>query len=684
VAVSPEQAKALALAAARKRQAGAGPGTNESRSMLSQVGHDAAYAGGQLYKGAMTAITLPIDMLGGVINYLETKTQGPSYEVTIDGKKYTRQRGSAPTAAETVDAPLRAAGVPVDPENRTEEVLGSVYRSVGGAATGIGVGAGMAGAASPVVSGVGRTLAANPVLQTTSAVTGALSAEGAKEMGAGPGGQIVAGLAGAVAPSVVAAGTQALTRGAFRGGQQGRQRVADNINTFRTAGTTPTVGQATEGRVARGAESLMSRTPGGAGTIASRAESQADEVGAALEQRAQALVGRSTSAEQTGRQIEQAVSGSGGFVERFRATQKTLYDELDNHIAPTTPVSVSNTRAQLQALAAPVPGAAETAKRLANPRIASLAEGLELDAGTTGAIPYEALRTIRTRIGTELESGLVSDVPAAQWKRLYGAISEDLKAAATTPQAMAAWRRADNYTRAGMQRIEAIESVLNRNGGPEAIFRAATSGTREGASTLRSVMQSVDDEGQRMITATVLRRLGRAKDGVQGELGDRFSSETFLTNWSGLSTEAKRTLFNRYGDKFRSDMDQVAKFAANLRQGSQVFRNPSGTGQATVQASAATAFVGSLVLGHFGVAGTVAGGVLGANLTSRLMTNQNFVKWLAQSTKVPAGNYPAMVNRLAQEARSSGDMDLARAVALLEQQQPNNGGDQGEREQQGQ
>lgn len=653
----------------------------ERRSFLKQLGHDAGYLAGKLSEGAMTTVTLPLDALGGVINYLETKTQGPTYEVTINGQKVTRQRGQTPNASQTFSAGLEQAGVPIRPENRTEEVLGSVYRSVGGAATSMGIGGAMTGAANPVVSGVGRTLAANPGIQTASAVTGALGSETAKEMGYGPGGQLVGGLIGAAVPPLAAAGTQEVTRRLFRGGEQGRQTVEGNLDTFSRAGTTPTVGQATESRIARSAESGLSRIPGSAGRMAEVAENQADDVGAQLEQQAQALVGRSTSAEQTGRVIEQQVRGSGGFVERFRSTQKGLYDALDNFIAPDKPVQVASTRRAFSDLAQPTPGAAETTKRLANPRIVSLAEGLDLDAGATGTIPYQALRDLRTRIGQELDGGLASDVPAAQWKRLYAALSEDMKQAADTPQAMAAWRRADNYTRAGMSRIEAIESVLNRNGGPEAIFQAATSGTREGASTLRSVMQSVDDEGQKMITATVLRRLGRAKAGVQGELGDRFSSETFLTNWNGLSNEAKRTLFNRYGDKFRSDMDQVAKFAANLREGSQVFRNPSGTAQATAQAASVGAFALALATGQWEAAGLIGGGAVSANLSARLMTNPNFVKWLAQSTRIPIGAYPAQVNRLAQQAKESGDMDLARAAVLLNEQNPAQQQQEGDRRQ---
>ncbi len=562
---------------------------------------------------------------------------------------------------------LSRLGVP-EPETQAEQVVSRINQAVTAGGGSIAIGRGIATVAEPVARGVGTTLASNPALQGVSAATGSGSTEIAKEAGAGPAGQMAAGLAGAVIPGVAAAAGPGIVRRSFRGGETGRQRVAENIDTFKGAGTEPSVAQATEGRIARATEGLLSRSPGGAGPVTRRAISQADEVGLELERKALQLVGKKASAEQTGRQIQRAIKGEGGFIEKFRGTQKALYDNLDNFVPTDRPVKVDNSLRVLKELTKPVRGAEETTKRLVNKRIADIAEGLELDA-KDGTIPYEALKSLRTRIGDELDNGLVNDVPAAQWKRIYGAMSEDMKSAADTPKALAAWRRADRFTKAGLERLESIQTVMRRKGGPEKIFQAATSGTKEGASTLRAVMQSVDDTGKRMISATVLRRLGLAKAGVQGDLGDRFSTETFLTNWNLLSGEAKRTLFNRYGKTFRHDMDRVASFASNLREGSAVFRNPSGTAQAQTQAATAGAFALSVLTGQAEVAGTIAGTVGGANLMGRLMTNPRFVRWLAQSTTIPQGTAPAFINQLAQQAKRAGDVDLAIAAELLQENQ---------------
>lgn len=566
------------------------------------------------------------------------------------------------------------------PRNNSEQFVDRAAQALAGAATGIGVGGALAGSASPVAARVGQTLVQGPGIQAASAVTGTAASEGARRAGAGPVGQLVAGVAGGMVPSVAVAGGAATVRGITRGGESGRQQLAQNVDDFAKQGTTPTVGQGTERRTMRAAESLLSRTPGGAGPIVRRAETQAQELADAIEVRASKLMGKS-SAEQAGRQIERSVRGVGGFIERFRATQSKAYQALDDQIGGAKPIDVSNTRKALSELSAPIPGARNVSSQFQNSRLSAIRDQLERDlqpdqmVNAPGKLPYEALARLRTLVGNELsDAGLASDVPRSKWKALYAALSKDLEGAAkeSGPRAQQAWARANNLTRAGMARIEKIESVIDRQGGPEAIFRAATAGTKEGASTLRAVMQSVDDTGRKMVTATVLRRLGLAKAGVQNELGDQFSTESFLTNWNLLSKEAKATLFDRYGPTFRQDMDALARVASNLRAGSQVFRNPSGTAQASAQQLTAGAAAISLLTGQFETAATI-GGVAGmANLTSRLMANPRFVRWLAQSTKTPQGSYAAQVNLLAQMARSSGDEDLARAAALLESAQKAN------------
>lgn len=110
--------------------------------------------------------------------------------------------------------------------------------------------------------------------------------------------------------------------------------------------------------------------------------------------------------------------------------------------------------------------------------------------------------------------------------------------------------RANNYYKMSASRLDQLERVVDKNGGPEKVYAAAMSGTKDGGTTLRAVMQALDQEGQRAVTGAVLKRMGLASAGQQGAEGAEFSAQTFLTNWNKLSPEARRALFDRYGPSF--------------------------------------------------------------------------------------------------------------------------------------
>lgn len=609
-------------------------------------------------EGALSTVSVPLDLLGHLAN-VGLEKLGINYRLPTNQTQNVHNVLSSPY---------------INPQGTVEKIGSTAIRgATAGALT-----AGAAGAIAPVVgaSGLGSTgqriaaiMADRPLLQTVGGATGGASLEAANQLGGGPVAQTVAGMVGGAAPAVGGAGAAMMLRSLLRGGEQGRQTMAENIAAFNKAGTDATVGQAAQNRRTQAIESLLSKTPGGAGVMAKSAQQQAEGLGAGLEQQAAGLAPKS-GAEQAGRAITRGVSGDQGFLDNFKSQSSALYNELDRYIPPDTPVPVANTQRILDKLTQPIKGATAISSRFINPRIASMKDDLATDA-KNGMLPYEAVKQLRTKVGEELaDAPLKGDVPLSQWKQLYGALSGDLEGAAQAagPQATQAFNRATNYYRAGSGRIELLQNVLDRNGGPEAVFRAAMSGTKDGATTLRAVMQSLPDDGQQMLSATVLRRLGLAKAGVQNDLGDKFSTESLLTNWNLLSPEAKRALFDRFGPDFRANMDNLARVTDNLRSGSKVFVNPSGTGQVLGLASAASAFFGSLFSGHWAVASLVGTGVGGANLSARLMTNPRFVSWLATSTKAPTSAIPVLVQQLARTALTTNDRDLKAAAYSYQQQ----------------
>jgi hypothetical protein len=254
-----------------------------------------------------------------------------------------------------------------------------------------------------------------------------------------------------------------------------------------------------------------------------------------------------------------------------------------------------------------------TGDQFVNPQIRSLAGRIEQDiaasrtAGpmgtlspTAGGLGYQTVRDIRTSIGRELaDFSLSTDRPTKQLKQVYAALSQDLEEAAKLqgPKAAQAMSRANSYFKMSASRLDQLERVVDKNGGPEKVFAAAMSGTRDGGTTLRSVMQSLDQKGQRAVTGAVLKRMGLASPGQQGAEGAEFSAQTFLTNWNKLSPEARRALFDRYGKGFSNDMDRIARVAENIKNGSQVFANPSGTANRAAAITYGGALVGSLFTG---------------------------------------------------------------------------------------
>lgn len=582
-------------------------------------------------------------------------------------------------SSQQLDSYMNALGVPnPQPENATERVVSAVDRGVAGAGGFIGAGKSLIGSARPLIAGLGESMTANAGNQIASTAAGAASAEVAHEAGAGPALQTAAALLGGAVPSAKQL-AQVGVQGAFRGGEVGRQRVAQNIADFEASGTMPTVAQATQNARMQGAESLLSKTPGAAGYMRGAAERQADQVSQGMESIASRL-SPATDPAKAGRVIERGISGAGGFMDRFKEESRQLYSKLDQVFPPNTPIFANNTETMLSRMTTPASRMQATSgqfidNKLANIR-AALGDDLDWNAimGRGRTVPYQGMKELRTRIGEKLADmgfGIGdSSIARSDLKRLYTALSQDMKEAVSTiPEAKSAFNRANAYHVAGMSRIDALSRVIDKNGGPEAIFNAATSGTKDGATTLRTVMQSLKPDEQKVLASTIVRRLGKATPGQQNAEGDQFSMSTFLTNWNKLSPQAKSNLFGRFGRGFSDDMDAVARMAANVRAGSKVFANPSGTATAGLQLGTAGAFIMSALTGHPGTAGGIAAGAASANLAARLMTNPAFVRFLKRSIDVPySGQIPNLVN-LYQMARGNGDPDLKAAADLIRQAQ---------------
>lgn len=640
----------------------------QPRSALQDLGRAAVMTGRNVVHGALSLPAMINDAtLVPAINAI-SKALGSNYR-------------EAPSSQQ-LDTYMNAAGIPnPQPENATERVVSAIDRGITGAGGLIGAGKAFAGAATPLVAGLGRAMNAHAGNQIASTATGAAFSELAHEAGAGAGLQTAAGLLGGMVPSSPQL-AQAGLQGLLRGGEAGRQRVAQNIADFQAAGTMPTVGQATQNARTQGAESLLSKTPGAAGYMRGAAERKAEQVAQGMESIANRL---SPAADpmKAGRTIERGISGAGGFMDRFKDESRQLYGKLDQVFPPNTPIFANNTETMLARMTTPTNRMQATSSQFIDNKLANIrtALGDDLDwnalMGRGRTVPYQGMKELRTRIGEKLADmgfGIGdSSIARSDLKRLYAALSQDMKEATSNiPEARAALNRANAYHAAGMSRIDALSRVVDKNGGPEAVFNAATSGTKDGATTLRTVMQSLRPDEQKVLASAIVRRLGKSTPGQQNAEGDLFSMSTFLTNWNKLSPQAKSSLFGRFGKGLSDDMDAVARMAANVRAGSKVFANPSGTATTRLQLGTAGAFIMSALTGHPVTAGGIAAGAGAANLSARLMTNPAFVRFLSRRIDVPySGQVPNLAN-LYQMARGNDDPDLRAAADLIQQAQQGN------------
>ncbi len=560
---------------------------------------------------------------------------------------------------------LSAVGVP-EPQNATERVVQDVGAALAGTGATVGAGKVLERGASAVTQRVGQMLADGPGLQALSAATGTGASAMTRENGGSQAAQVAAGLVGGVAPSLAQVGAGAAVRGALRGGDAGRREVAERVAAFRDAGVKPTVGQATEGRLARATESLLSKAPGGAGVMARAADQQADDLAASIQRLSDDLA-PNASAVNAGEAI---VRGVNTFRDGIKTLQRRLYDTLDQHIPADAPIDIGKTRQVLAELNAGIPGAQQTSGLFANTRIAGIEEALLSDLDGNGQLPYEAIKSLRSLVGRELtDNVLTNDVPRAMWSRLYGALSDDLGAAAKAagPDAAEAWQWANTFTKQQMKRLDDLQGIVNRDTA-EKVFATAISGTAEGDTIAKRVIGALPAQERRELAAAVLQRLGRATPGQQNAVGDAFSSETFLSNLSKLSPEARATLLGR--TDLPGVLDQLDNFAAvagSRRDGARIFGNPSGTAPAAAQMGVAGAVgagaVSSVATGNpLPLAGALA--VPGAaNLGARAMTSQTLVDMAATPTQAPAGTEAALM-------RAVGGMNTAAGALPPEPSEP--------------
>lgn len=532
--------------------------------------------------------------------------------------------------------------------------------SVGGALRAGAAALPAASASDSVAVGALRQLGSSTAAQDVGyAGISALGQEAGREIG-GENGALIGAVAAPASVAVAGAAGTSLLKKMFGG--ESASRVIDDFAAF---GATPTVGMASGKKGLQGAENISASAIGGR-PLANKSEVIAQNMQKRLAQIADDISTKE-GAETAGLEIQKGISGKGGFIDRFRSRSSVLWNKSDSLIDQTLPVTLSNTKAKLSDL---VRGGA-VGPILDNPKLIQLKSAID----NTAAVDYQTLRDIRSSIGQKISSNdLLSDIPRAELKQIYGALTQDIKSLASQSggDALKAFERANTYTRSGHDRVDDYLSRISKKVNPDEVFRAIAKGG-EGTKTINAVKKSLKPEEWDVVASNVVRRMGRSNSGQQNAvgddaIGDSFSVDKFVTDWDKLGP-ARKAIFsgsdkiNSYG----SDLAKIARAASVIKDASKANRNASGTAQAASRIAAGTGLATGLVTSNPTILAATAASLAMNNAGARLMANPNFVKWLAQTSRIPSSRSSAAIAQLVGVANQSSADDAAAIQSLAEE-----------------
>ena len=552
-------------------------------------------------------------------NFLVTDNKGNKFQ--LDNKKKTN------------------VGDFIDISKEITEIVGSI----GGAA--VGTATATPGVGTVVGAGAGMAAGAE-LFERVAQQYGAEMLRTNKEWAAQRATDFAFGSVGQVVAPLIVKGLKGAVTGFGKTGKATSERLANYID----AGVTPSLGQVTQKQGIQTVELILGNIPGGSGKIASVASKAQDDLGKAALKIATKNINKTLPATevQVGRVIKNGikdgVNSSNGFVGRFQSKAGVLFGDVDKFIKKDSLISLNGTIKSLEDLVTPIKGAEATSLVFKNQFLDDILKGFNTDlAKNGGRMPYQAIKSIKQKIGNKLSSfDLINPVDKTQLKLVYGALSKDLEAYLKgNVKGLNALSRANKYYKSGLNRIDNYLEPIFKTSDPDRIASLLLNTGKEGATRLNAIKKSLTTEQYDVFLSNIMERMGRLQPGqaLSGDLVEgagKFSSETFLTNFNRLSVEAQESLFKGKGwtSGMQKDFTDILKISNFIRLSGRTFKNPSGTADRIVGQGMMLGAAGSLAVNPaFALVGLPL--VIGSSrVVAGLMTNPSFIKWLAQGIKI--------------------------------------------------
>lgn len=419
-------------------------------------------------------------------------------------------------------------------------------------------------------------------------------------------------------------------------------RAAEEIGVLPSAGM--------QGRGTAMVESGFEASPFSTGQIQrgrERVVSEMEDVARGAAERA----GVPTTVEAAG---EAAQAGAKKFVSDFAKKSETLYNQVDRFIKPNDLIVAPNTTTALREIVQFAGDNPEIARQLGLSKYQDLLQALG-EGGVDTAVPYQLVKELRTTFGEAIGNmtGPLADMSQAKIKRLYGTLSQDMEQAAMAsgPDAFKAWQRANDYYRAGSQRIDdTLSKITDADTGAAAYKRLENmlleGNVKQSTKQIMQIKKSLPADDFNTFRSTLINNLGRAKAGAQTAEGDLFSPATFLTNYNKLTPTSRKIVFGELEPELKklASVVEMSKDAASQLNASRTA--PALTTQAFL------AGIGAFALSPAQMIGIYAANKAGAGV----MTNKTFLKALNAAAKKDMGP----LQRLA-----GGDGYLAAEAATL-------------------